>query len=80
MKTPLKTLAGLGLAVAAWMKLAQDFPVGPPPGPPYEEPYEPPGKPECGYYQKAELHYDSGLKVYSWECVPDPSIPRKPGR
>ena len=27
MKAPLKTLAGLGLAVAAWMKLAQDFPV-----------------------------------------------------
>ncbi len=26
MKAPLKTLAGLGLAVAAWMKLAQDFP------------------------------------------------------
>ena len=26
MKTPLKTLAGLTLAVAAWMKLAEDLP------------------------------------------------------
>jgi len=39
MKAPLKTLAGLGLAVAAWMKLAQDFPVTVGPiGPPYEPP------------------------------------------
>lgn len=39
MKAPLKTLAGLTLAVAAWMKLAQDFPVTVGPiGPPFEPP------------------------------------------
>ena len=32
MKTPLKMLAGLALAVAAWMKLAKDLPVSRPIG------------------------------------------------
>lgn len=27
MKTPLKTLAALGLAVGAWMKLSKDLPI-----------------------------------------------------
>jgi len=82
-KTSWKTFAGLGLAVATWLKLG-DFPITPPtvrkPFVPVVKPAYRPPKPTCGYYEKAVLDFDRGLNVYSWRCVPDPTIPRKPGR
>jgi len=83
-----KTLAGLALAAATWRSIAEDLPIHdliPPPterkpfvpvvGPAYRPP-----KPKCGFYEKAVLDFDRGLNVYSWRCVRDPTIPRKPGR
>jgi len=87
-KTSWKTFAGLAAAAAAFLRLSEDAQIHdliPPPterkpfvpvvGPAYKPP-----KPTCGYYEKAVLSYDSGLNVYSWRCVRDPTIPRKPGR
>jgi len=83
-----KTLAGLALAAATWRSIAEDLPIHdliPPPAerkpfvPVVGPAYRPP-KPKCGYYEKAVLDFDRGLNVYSWRCVRDPTIPRKPGR
>jgi len=87
-KTNWKTFAGLAVAAGTWLKLAGDFPISPLIKPPTErEPFVPvvgpaykPPKPDCRYYEKAVLSYDSGLDVYSWRCVIDTSIPRRPGR
>ena len=87
-KTNWKTFAGLALVAGTWLKLAGDFPISPLIKPPTErEPFVPvvgpayrPPKPKCGFYEKAVLSYDRGLNVYSWRCVPDPTIPRRPGR
>jgi len=83
-----KTLAGLALAAATWRSIAEDLPIHDLITPPAErKPFVPvvgpaykPPKPKCGFYEKAVLSYDRGLNVYSWRCVPDPTIPRRPGR
>jgi len=83
-----KTLAGLALAAATWRSIAEDLPIHDLIPPPTErEPFVPvvkpayrPPKPKCGFYEKAVLDFDRGLNVYSWRCVPDPTIPRRPGR
>jgi len=83
-KTSWKTFAGLALAAGTWLKLSEDFTIKPPterePFVPVVGPAYRPPKPKCGFYEKAVLEFDRGLNVYSWRCVPDPTIPRKPGR
>jgi len=87
-KTNWKTFAGLVAGAAAFLKFSQDSQIHDLIPPPTErEPFVPvvppayrPPKPSCGYYEKAILEYDAGLNVYSWRCVPDPTIPRVGGR
>jgi len=86
-KTSWKTFAGLALAVSAWLSIAKDLPISPITPPTEREPFVPvvkpayrPPKPKCGFYEKAVLDFDRGLNVYSWRCVRDPTIPRRPGR
>jgi len=87
-KTSWKTLLGLGTAAIAFLKFSEDSQIHDLITPPTErEPFVPvvkpayrPPKPKCGYYEKAVLNFDRGLNVYSWRCVPDPTVPRKPGR
>jgi len=83
-KTSWKTITGIVLAVGTWLKLSEDFAITPPterkPFVPVVGPAYKPPKPKCGFYEKAVLSYDRGLNIYSWRCVPDPTIPRRPGR
>jgi len=87
-KTGILTFAGLAAAAAAFLKFSQDSQIHDLIPPPVErKPFVPvvppavrPPKPSCGFYEKAILEFDSGLNVYSWRCVPDPTIPRRPGR
>jgi len=83
-----KTLAGLALAAATWRSIAEDLPIHDLiPTPAERKPFVPvvgpayrPPKPKCGFYEKAVLDFDRGLNVYSWRCVRDPTIPKRPGR
>jgi len=87
-KIGLVTIAGLALAAGAWRRFSEDLPIHDLITPPTErEPFVPvvgpayrPPKPKCGFYEKAVLDFDRGLNVYSWRCVRDPTIPRRPGR
>jgi len=87
-KIGLVTIAGLALAAGAWRRFSEDLPIHDLITPPTErKPFVPvvgpayrPPKPKCGFYEKAVLDFDRGLNVYSWRCVRDPTIPRRPGR
>ena len=75
MKTSWKTLAGLGAAALAFLKLSEDSQIHD------LIPNDTRGgvKPTCPWPQSAKLQYDAGLNVYSWACVYDPvkaNLPR----
>jgi len=74
--TSWKTLLGLGAAAVAFLRLSDDLQIHDL----IPKEIRAGEKPTCGYYEKAILEFDRGLNVYSWRCVPDPTIPRKPGR